>query len=175
MEEKNKKDRAHHRCALLDSLRGFTVINMVLYHAVWDLTRIFGVNIPFYTKLSDFIWQQAICCTFIVLSGFCAALGKHTLRRGAVVFGLGAVISLVTALFMPEELIIFGVLTLIGSSMLLVGAAKPLLEKIPAWAGLTASFSLFALTRRADNGSLGIFFKALISLPKSLYRNYFNR
>lgn len=160
------------RCALLDTLRGLTVINMVLFHAMWDLVFIFGVNAPWYLGTGAFIWQQAICCTFITLSGFCSAMGRHTIRRGAVVFALGAVVTLVTVLFMPEDRIVFGVLTCIGSCMLLVGAAKPLLLKIPAVPGLLVSFALFAFTRIADAGSLGLFFHPLIPLPEGLYRNY---
>ena len=30
------------RCALLDTLRGLTVISMVLYHTMWDLCYLFG-------------------------------------------------------------------------------------------------------------------------------------
>lgn len=167
-----KRDFSH-RCALLDTLRGITVIQMVLFHAMWDLVYIFGFTAEWYLGTGAFIWQQAICCTFITLSGFCAAMGRHTLRRGGIVFALGAGITLVTALLMPEELILFGVLTLIGSCMLLVGAAKPLLRKVPAWLGLGVSFALFALTRDADNGWLGIFFKPLHRLPAWLYHDYF--
>lgn len=166
-----KKDISH-RCALLDALRGLTVINMVLFHAMWDLVYIFGVHAPWYHGNGAFLWQQAICCTFIALSGFCAAMGRHTVRRGAVVFLLGAAVSLVTVLFMPEALIVYGVLTLIGSCMLLVGLAKPVLLKIPAAVGLPVSFVLFAVTRSVNRGSLGLFFMRLVDLPQWLYRNY---
>lgn len=161
------------RCALLDALRGLTVINMVLFHALYDWVYIFGLPASWgYQGLPGFVWQQGICCTFITLSGFCAAMGRHTVRRGAVVFALGAAVTLVTLLFMPDELILFGVLTLIGSAMLLVGACKPLLQKIPAPAGFAVSLALFALTREAAAGALGIFFHPLVKLPRLLYRNY---
>lgn len=159
------------RCALLDTLRGFTVINMVLFHAAWDLVYMFGVNWQWYHGTGAYIWQQCICWTFIFLSGFCAGLGKHTIRRGAIVFGLGAAITLITALFMPEELILFGVLTLIGSAMLLTGACKPALQKIPAPLGLALSAGLFVLTRPVNRGALGLLDHPLLSLPDGLYRN----
>lgn len=167
-----KPDRSR-RCALLDALRGLTVINMVFFHFMWDYVYIFGFSAPWYLGRGAFVWQQAICCTFITLSGFCAAMGKHTIRRGGIVFGIGAAITLITALFMPDELIIFGVLTLIGSCMLLVGATKKWLKKIPAWAGLACSFLLFAFTRPVNSGGLGFFFKRLAELPDWLYHDYF--
>ena len=49
------------------------------------------------------------------MSGFCVQLGHHTLRRGAQVFGAGALVTAVTLLFMPEDRVVFGVLTLLGS------------------------------------------------------------
>ena len=161
------------RCALLDFLRGLTVVNMVVFHSMYSWKYVFGFAVPdWFDGLPGFVWQQAICCTFITLSGFCAAMGTHTVRRGAVVFGLGLVITLVTLLFLPEERILFGVLTLLGSAMLLTGAVKPLLQKIPAAAGLPVSFALFALTREVNAGCLGIFFQPLVRLPDWLYHDY---
>ena len=160
------------RCALLDVIRGFTVINMVLFHAAWDLVYIFGINWPWYHGQGAYIWQQCICWTFIFLSGFCAGMGKHTVRRGLIVFGIGAAITLITALFMPEELIVFGVLTLIGSCMLLIGACKPLLQKVPAPLGLALSAVLFIVTRPVNHKALGLLDHPLLTLPDGLYRNY---
>ena len=105
------------RSGLLDSLRGLTVINMVLFHGLWDWVYLSGAEAEWFFGMSAFLWQQAICCTFIILSGFCGAMGSHTLRRGLTVFGLGWVITAVTVIFMPEEAIWFGVLSLIGSCM----------------------------------------------------------
>jgi uncharacterized membrane protein len=160
------------RCALLDTLRGFTVINMVLFHATWDLVFLFGIQWQWYHGLGAYIWQQCICWTFIFLSGFCAGLGKHTVRRGAIVFGLGAAITIITALFMPEELIVFGVLTLIGSCMLLVGLLKAPLQKVPAPLGLALSLGLFVFTRPVNGGAFGLLDHPLLTLPDWLYRNY---
>ncbi|MCR5718304.1 MAG: DUF1624 domain-containing protein [Oscillospiraceae bacterium] len=167
-----RKPDLSRRSGLLDSLRGLTVLNMILFHAMYDLVFIFGVSAPWFLGTGAFVWQQAICCTFITLSGFCAAMGKHTLRRGAVVFGIGAAVTLVTLFFMPEELIVFGVLTLIGSCMLLTGAAKSALRRIPAVIGLPVCFALFSFTRPVNSGGLGIFFRQLISLPEWLYHDY---
>ena len=167
-----KKDLSR-RCALLDTIRGVTVINMVLFHAIYDLVFIFGMNWQWYLGTGAFVWQQMICSTFIALSGFCAAMGSHTVRRGAIVFALGAAVTLVTLLFMPDELILFGVLTLIGSCMLLVGAAKPLLRKIPAAIGLPVCAALYLFTYPASRGGLGFYTKVLIELPRWLYHDYF--
>ena len=160
------------RCALLDELRGLDLISMMLYHGMWDLVYLFGVSAPWYGSWQGELWQQSICWVFILLSGFCVPLGHHTLRRGATVFGAGVLVTAVTLLFMPEDRVVFGVLTLLGSAMLLTGLLEPLLQKVPPAAGLVVSAVLFALTYHAADHYLGI--GALrLALPESLYANYF--
>lgn len=161
------------RSALLDCLRGFTVISMVLYHAMWDMVNIFDLHVPWFHGALGFGWQQVTCCIFILLSGFCSAFGKHIWKRGGMVFGLGAAVSLITIFFMPGEAILFGVLTLIGSCMLFVGVSKGFLMKIPAWAGLITCLILFVLTRGVNGGTIGFFSYKMMEVPQWLYRNHF--
>ena len=116
------------RYRLLDELRGLDLISMMLYHGMWDVVFLFGVTQKWYTGLPGFVWQQSICWVFLLLSGFCLPLGHHPFRRGAVVFGAGALVTAVTLLFLPEDVVWFGVLTLLGSSMLLTAALDPLFK-----------------------------------------------
>ena len=105
------------RCALLDELRGLDLISMMLYHGMWDLVYLFGVRAPWYGSWQGELWQQSICWVFILLSGFCLPLGRHPVKRGAVVFGCGALVTAVTLIFMPADAVWFGVLTLLGSAL----------------------------------------------------------
>lgn len=97
------------RYRLLDELRGLDLISMMLYHGMWDVVFLFGVAQKWYTGRPGFVWQQSICWVFILLSGFCLPLGHHPFRRGAVVFGAGALVTAVTLLFLPEDVVWFGV------------------------------------------------------------------
>ena len=124
------------RYRLLDELRGLDLISMMLYHGMWDVVFLFGVAQKWYTGRPGFVWQQSICWVFILLSGFCLPLGHHPFRRGAVVFGAGALVTAVTLLFLPEDVVWFGVLTLLGSSMLLTAALDPLLRRVPPAVGV---------------------------------------
>lgn len=108
------------RYARLDEIRGLAMLSMLLYHFLWDLAYIAGIDIPWYRGTPGYLWQQSICMTFIFLSGFCQTLGRHPLRRGLTVFLAGGLVTAVTLLFVPENRVIFGVLTLLGSSMLLL-------------------------------------------------------
>lgn len=172
MEKLAKNKTAPGRYALLDELRGLDLVSMMLYHACWDLVFLFGVEMKWYAATPGHLWQQSICLVFILLSGFCVPLGHHTLRRGATVFGAGVLVTAVTLLFMPEDRVVFGVLTLLGSAMLLTGLLEPLLKKVPPAVGLAVAAVLFALTYHAADHYLGI--GALrLALPESLYANYF--
>lgn len=143
------------RYETLDTIRGFALISMILYHASWDLVYMFGANWPWYHSSAAYVWQQSICWTFILLSGYCFSLGQHQFRRGLTVFLCGALVTAATWFFMPENLVLFGVLTLLGSSMLLADGFQTLLEKVPPRAGLAGSFLAFMLTRDVNAGYLG--------------------
>ena len=164
-----EKTRLH----LLDALRGFLIVNMIGYHGMWNLVYLFGVKAPWYRALPGHIWQQFICWSFILLSGFCWSMSRSHIRRGLMVFGGGAVVSLVTCLLMPENRILFGILTCIGSCMLLMIPLAKFLRKIPAEIGAAASFLTFGLLRNCGKGSLGFESLILCALPDWLYRNHF--
>ena len=160
------------RYALLDELRGLDLVSMMLYHACWDMMFLFGIWMDWYAGMPGRLWQQTICWVFILLSGFCVQLGHRTLKRGAQVFAAGALVTVVTLVFMPEDRVVFGVLTFLGSAMLLTGVLEPLLKKIPPAAGLAVSAVLFALTYHLDERWLG-FGGLRLALPDAWYANYF--
>ena len=160
------------RYALLDELRGLDLISMMCYHGLWDVVFLFGVQLPWYTGMPGHLWQQSICWVFIRLSGFCVPLGHHTLKRGAQVFAAGALVTAVTLVFMPGERVIFGVLTFLGTAMLLTGVLEPLLKKVMPAVGLAVSAVLFALTYHLDERWLG-FGGLRLALPDAWYANYF--
>ena len=171
MDELSKNKTASGRYALLDELRGLDLISMMLYHGCWDLVFLFGIHADWYYDWPGRLWQQSICWIFILLSGFCVPLGHHTLRRGAQVFGAGALVTAVTLIFMPEDRVIFGVLTLLGSAMILTGLLEKWMQRVQSAAGLAVSTALFAVTRHVSAGYLG-FGSWQLWLPQGLYANY---
>ena len=161
------------RYGRLDNLRGITFISMFLYHGVWDLVYLYGVKIDWYTSAAAYVWQQSICWTFILLSGFCWSLGKRKVRNGLLVFGAGALVTAGTILMMSHSPILFGVLTFLGSAMILWIWPERILRKVMPAAGIAGSFALFVLCREVNVGWLGFERLQWILLPKALYRNLF--
>ncbi len=161
------------RYYILDAVRGFALLNMILYHASWDLVYMFDVNWSWYRSNGAYIWQQCICWTFILLSGFCYSFGRKKLKRGIIVFLCGLLITIVTCTLMPESRVLFGILTLLGSCMLLMIPLENLFKKINPYLGFIASFSIFVLTRNVNNGYLGFDEWNLAPLSDNLYKNLF--
>ena len=107
------------RLPFIDLIRGITIIEMISYHFLWDLVYLYNADIPWYKSHGAYIWQQSICWTFILLAGFSWHLGKKHMKRGLWAFGGGVVVSLVTAIVLPNDRVRYGVLTLIGSCILI--------------------------------------------------------
>ena len=71
---------------------------------------------------------------------------------------------------MPEEVIWFGVLHLLGCAALLTCLLHPALEKLPPLAGVTGSAVLFALLNQLPQGWLGFEGTHLAALPAAWYK-----
>lgn len=153
----------------LDTLRGMTLVSMMVYHACWDLVYLFRQDWTWYRSFGAHLWQQSICWTFILLSGYCFHLGHHRLRRGLLSLGGGALVSAVSQV--AGSPIHWGVLTLLGAAALLTIPLDPLLRRLPARAGLAGSFCLFFLLREVNQGYLGFEGAALLTLPADWYQN----
>ena len=142
---------------------------MILYHIIWDLVYILNLSIPWYHSYIAFLWQQSICCTFILLSGFCWSFGKHHFKREIIIFAGGMLITVITLIFMPEKRVVFGILTLLGSCMIFMIPLEKILKKVPDILGVCISLVLFIITRNINKGFLGIGSLNFIKLSDKLY------
>ena len=113
------------RVQMADEWRGLVILLMVFYHGLYDLVVIFGVDFPwFWTKWAHFL-QVFIAGSFIILSGMCCHFSRNNLKRGAIAFGLGLLMTLATWIALPSQVIRFGVLHLLGASMMLFALLRP--------------------------------------------------
>ena len=167
METVTKKGRV----LLYDELRGIMIISMLIYHICYDLAAVVGLPGMgwFYSAAADF-WQLSICGVFIFIAGACCRYSKSNLKRGLRLFLLGMLFTVVTALFVPNLLIVFGLLHFLGVAVLLANPVRGLLEKIPASVGLVACLILFWLTYHVQSGWIGFSPELSITLPRALYQ-----
>lgn len=160
------------RYALLDSLRGLLVVSMICYHALYDLVYLKGVSAPWFLSIPAAVWQEPSFSGFLLLSGLCWGLSCHPVKRGLILVGCGAAVTLVTWLAMPQELIQYGVLTFLGLSSLLLVPLDRLFRRgrLSPWAGFAASLWLLFLFRGVPLGYLGFWRLPLWELPPELYQ-----
>ena len=160
------------RYHLLDGWRGLLLINMIAYHAIWDLVYLYGVNMPWYRGVPGHTWQRFICMSFILLSGFCFPLGSKGLKRGITVFLGGVIVTAVTMVVLPDMPALFGVLTLIGSCMILAVPLHKVFSKIPSLLGFAMSLLLFIILYDINDGIIDLFYTT-VNVPESFFANYF--
>lgn len=160
------------RYHLLDMIRGFALINMIAYHALWDIVYIFGTRISWFSLRSSHVWQQFICCIFILLSGFCFSLGSNKPKRGFTVLAASVAVTLVTFIFTPDNAVMFGILTFIGSATLIMIPLDRLLSHVNIYLGTVLSLLAFILTKNISRGYIGAG-KFVIWLPRGIYFNLF--
>ncbi|WP_343252488.1 heparan-alpha-glucosaminide N-acetyltransferase [Ligaoa zhengdingensis] len=144
------------RVWLVDELRGAFILLMVVYHTFYDLVYIFDVNIPAFRWAFTTWIQLLIAGLFVFLSGVASRFSRNNLKRGAQCFALGMLMTLVTAVVLPEQIVLFGVLHMLGVCMMLFPLMRPLLDRIPPWAGVIGCAALFFLTFNTQLGFWGM-------------------
>ncbi len=137
----------------LDFLRGCAIIPMVIYHALFSLIYVFGIDLNWFSNpvLSE-ICVPLIGGSFVLISGISSRFSRSLFKRGFIVFAFGMLMTLVTTIVLPALSIKFGILHLMGLSMILTGLLRPVLDKLPRFAGVILFVLLFVLTYNLPNG-----------------------
>ncbi len=107
----------------LDFLRGIGIIFVVIYHTLYDLQSIYGLQVGMGGTQAA-TWAYSFTTMLILVSGASAWLGRHTAKRGMVVLACAYIITLATTLALPSMYIRFGILHMMGFSMLITAALK---------------------------------------------------
>lgn len=130
----------------IDAARGIAILMMIVFHTVFDLSffAIYPVNAAtgfwrYFAYATASLFLIIVGVSLVVsharasssLGGF--ALAKKYILRGAGIFALGLLVTLATYLYLHEGYIVFGILHLIGVSVILA----PLFFRLGRWNILT--------------------------------------
>lgn len=163
------------RYHLLDELRGFAVLCMVVFHGIYLYHSMFGD--PTAQMLYRFFnhAEPYFASFFIFLSGFCCVLSHSNIKRGLKLAGVAVLITAVTLAAGELELdiaIYFGVIHLLAFGILFCGLLYKPLCKIPPFAGFILFFVLFFITYPVERGALWLFVTHT-ALPAEWYSTRF--
>lgn len=163
----NLEKRNHY----IDMIRGISLICMILYHFFYDLVYIFKVPVEFYQLDKVKPWQLSIAISFILISGVSLQFYKNHKKQGLIVLLLSFILSFVTYIFIPEESVKFGILSLIGSSIILVDLLNKFLNKLNPFLGFIIFISLFLIFYNLPAGSLGVENMEITDVPDIVYES----
>lgn len=110
----------------IDFLRGLAIIMMIVFHSLWDFNHFFNFNFILSTGFWKF-FQVTTAFLFLFLVGVSLSISTRDkkniflklLKRGARIFSLALLITVITKIFFPDMFIIFGILHLIAISIIL--------------------------------------------------------
>lgn len=162
------------RISSIDALRGLCVTLMCIHHLLYDLCAFLGAPWWIFTNPSLDVAHEIVAGIFVLLSGISSRFSRSNLKRGAKLFGIALAMTGVTLLFdfaalrlLGEDMgtrILFGVLHLLGFSMLFYGLTGKLWDRLPGKAAVPLYILLTILTARAAKGKWVIAAKWLFPL-----------
>lgn len=142
------------RIELLDLWRSVSVAVMVCWHAAYDLALFGRLDMAAFDRWPLRAVRYAVAVSFLLISGAASRFSRSAARRGFTIFCAGFAVTAATAFVgMPVG---FGILQLIGASMLISSVQAQRLQSIrgvlmPVLC-VAAHFSMLALCRSVRVG-----------------------
>lgn len=129
----------------LDFLRGLAVLGMIIFHFFFILD-FYGI---YPSEMFSGLWHvlgQFVRFTFLILVGIGMVISfnrSHSLwrqvKRGLIVLFFAMIVTLATRIFIPDQYVSFGILHLIGTSIII-------LSLIVRWPFFALLFAIFAMS-----------------------------
>lgn len=123
-------DNSRQRYGIIDALRGFCIILMVIYHFFFDLTMfgLFPYNIMFSKWIN--VLQIFFAALFVAMSGASSVFSSNLYKRSFKLLICAAVVTAATYVFDSTGFVVFGILHLLGTASFLCALFKKLMLKI---------------------------------------------
>ena len=165
------------RIEIIDALRGLAVVLMVIHHLLYDCVEFLGAPEWLFTNPVFDVMHYTFAGLFIFLSGVSSRFSRGNIKRGLITIALAMLISAAT--YVMDMPIWFGVLHLLGFSMLFFGLTGKLWDLIPRKAAPIIYISLIAASSLAaaysepasENPLLKIFL-SLLGWPQEGFVSY---
>ena len=92
-------------------LRGYTVISMIAFHAVYDIAYLYGFAVPWFTvgPMRE-LWRISISWVFLALAGWMTIHSRNNARRGCQYAVVAILVWIVTSIVRVDTPISFGII-----------------------------------------------------------------
>lgn len=165
------------RIHLMDELRGFAVFCMVFYHGFYTLAFLMGQSWGEWLYRFFMPAEPWFAGLFIFIAGISSNLTHSNLVRGVKLLGVALLVTLATAIAVPDELIVFGILHFLSVCMIAFGLLQLLRRRLGRteeppfrlWPVVVCAV-LFVVTRYLASGYLQIPFVLRVFLPSGWYQ-----
>lgn len=165
------------RIHLMDELRGFAVFCMVFYHGFYTLAFLMGQSWGEWLYRFFMPAEPWFAGLFIFIAGISSNLTHSNLVRGVRLLGVALLVTLATAIAVPDELIVFGILHFLSVCMIAFGLLQLLRRRLGRteeppfrlWPVVVCAV-LFIVTRYLASGYLQIPFVLRVFLPSGWYQ-----
>ncbi|RVU98359.1 DUF1624 domain-containing protein [Coriobacteriales bacterium OH1046] len=160
----------YRRIRLFDTLRGASVLSMMLFHLAYDMVFFYGIGSDawFSSPLIPF-WRSSISWSFLAIAGAMCTFSRSNFKRAALYLGVALAIYAATSLIDAGMAISFGIIYCMGACTLAV-AILSCLGFAPKGYGWAASFLIaFLMLLTLPQGRISLFSITLLELPGSLY------
>lgn len=162
---------------LMDELRGFAVFCMVFYHGFYTLAFLMGQSWGEWLYRFFMPAEPWFAGLFIFIAGISSNLTHSNLVRGVKLLGVALLVTLATAIAVPDELIVFGILHFLSVCMIAFGLLQLLRRRLGRteeppfrlWPVVVCAV-LFIVTRYLASGYLQIPFLLRVFLPSGWYQ-----
>ncbi len=119
------------RIDAIDAARGLALVLMVIHHFLIDLVNLCGAPMWIFSNPVFDVLHYIFAGLFIFLAGLCCRFSHSNLRRGIICYAIAMGITVVSSLPFIDDPIRFGVLHLLGFSMVFFALTHRAWDAIP--------------------------------------------
>lgn len=164
-----KSQQSKGRVAFFDTIRGLSVVSMIMFHFTYDLFFISHVKLTWFTPQLMQFWIPSISYPFIFIAGCMCAFSKDSFKRAGV-YGLVALAIFAATTFAKVDTpITFGIFFCMASCTLVEALISRFTVPLKGYAAAVLLLLIFIICLPISRGHIGIG-NTIFSLPKELYQ-----